>query len=131
MRHMRSGLRTDVTRTFAAGVVALLILGCQDSVSPTQSAAISVTVKLAGVYPLDGFAITVDDRPMTLLKTEASLVVRGLASGKHTVALVALAPNCTSDAANPVTVETSSADVSAVEFRVRCIATTGSIAVAV
>lgn len=124
-------MRSEVTRIFAACVLVLQVSACKDAVAPTNSAAISVSVKLAGVYPLAGFAITVDDRPMTLLKSEPSLVVRGLASGKHTVALVGLAQNCTSDAANPVIVQTSSADLSPVEFRVSCVATTGLIAVAV
>ena len=127
---MPAKTRTNIKAIFAAGVVALQLLGCHDAVAPIQSSAITVSVKLAGVYPFEGFEIRVDDRPLTLLKTQPGLVVRGLSSGRHTVALVGLAPNCTSDAANPVTVETSSAGLSAVEFRVTCVATTGLIAIA-
>lgn len=112
-------------------MVALQILGCKDSVSPPQSAAISVTVHVAGLYPFDGFQIQVDGRAMTLLKSEASLVVRGLSLGSHTVSVVGLPSTCHSDGANPATVQTSSADLSAVEFHVSCFTTDGAIALAV
>lgn len=131
---MRSRLRGGITAIFAAGVVVLQMLACKESVSsvsPDPPAAISISVKVAGTYPYDGVQLEVDGRPMTLLIREPNVVVRGLSPGTHTVALVGLAANCRSDGANPVTVETSSAKLSDVEFRVSCFASTGAIAIAV
>jgi Tol biopolymer transport system component len=128
---MRHRIPSHLTATLAAGLVVSQVLGCSDTVAPTPSAAIRVSVRLAGVYPFDGFAILVDHRPMTLLKTESSLVVRGLSAGSHTVALAGLASNCRNDGSNDVTVDTSSGELSTVEFHVSCLASTGAIAVAV
>jgi hypothetical protein len=128
---MPSELRTCVRAIFAAGAIALLAAGCKDVVSPSHSAAISVTVKLAGVYPFDGFAIRVDDRPITIQKSEPSLVVSGISPGTHTVSLVGLPATCATAGPNPITVETSSADVLNVEFEVNCLTTSGAIAVSV
>ena len=129
---MPAKVRSGRTPIYAAAVVLLQILGCRDSlVSSEQSAAISVSVKVAGVFPSKSFRIQVDGRTMTLPINEGSLVVRGLADGTHTVAIVELPANCQSDGANPVTLETSAANLSRLEFRVSCVATTGAIAIAV
>jgi Tol biopolymer transport system component len=107
-------------------------VGCKDAVSPSESSAISISVKVAGVYPSDRFRIQVDANPeQTLLTTAGSLVVRALHAGTHTVAILGLPPDCRNDGSNPVSVETSSGNLSAVEFRVSCFASTGAIAVAV
>jgi Tol biopolymer transport system component len=68
---------------------------------------------------------------MTLPKTEPSVVVRGLPAGEHTVSLVALPTTCSIEGANPVTVQTATADLASVRFDVNCVATSGAIAVAV
>jgi TolB protein len=128
---MKSSARTNMKNKIAAGIVFLLCLGCKDATSPNQSAAISVSVKLAGVYPFYGFAFRVDDRPVTLPTTEPSLIVRGLSAGTHTVALVGLPETCVITGVNPVTVETSPADLSTVQFDVNCLASAGAISVAV
>jgi Tol biopolymer transport system component len=119
-----------MTTMFAAAIVGLSVVGCTDAASPYDSAAINVRVTVAGVYPLDGFSVQVDGSPMTLPRTDASLIVRGLSSGAHTVALVGMPANCQSDGDNPATVETSFQKLSNVEFHVSCLATTGVIAVA-
>jgi TolB protein len=128
---MRLRARSEIRAIFAAAVVVLPMLACKEAVSPDLPAAISITVKVAGTYPYDGVQLEVDGRPMTLLLREPSVVVRGLSPGTHTVALVGLAADCQNDGANPVTVETSSANLSGVEFRVSCFASTGAIAIAV
>ena len=128
---MRVRMSSSVKAIFAAGVVVSQMLGCKDAVAPDPAAAISVSVEVAGVYPSDWFQIEVDGRSMTLPASEKTLVVRPLSAGTHTVTLVGLPPNCFTDGPNSARVETSNADLSAVEFRVSCVATTGVIAVAV
>ena len=126
-------VRKGVAAVFASGIVLLQSLGCKEAVSPSEPAPITlnVSVKLAGVYPFDGFEIRVDGRPMTLLKTKPGLVVSDLEPGAHTVSLVLPAPECKTDGSNPVTIETASGDSARVQFGVTCVQTTGTIAVEV
>jgi len=117
-------------RLSAVGLLAMQLLACKDAVAPNESTGIIVTVKLAGVYPFDAFGIRIDDRPMSLSKSEPGLVITGLNAGSHTVALSQLPANCQNDGPTQLTVQTTSANLSAADFRVTCIAVNGSIAIA-
>lgn len=119
---MRVRLKSYVKAIFASAAVVSQLLGCNDAVSPNQSAAIRITVKVDGIFPSDRFEIQVDGKSMTLLATEGKLVVRTLAAGTHTVSLVGLPEGCALQGVNPLLVETSSGTLSTVEFGVNCFA---------
>ena len=124
-------MRSRSINVFVAALAASQMIGCKDAVAPNESTGIIVTVKLAGVYPLDAFGLRIDDRPMSLFKTEPGLVVTGLTAGTHTVSLLQLPSNCQTEGATQLTVKTTSANLSAADFRVTCLAVNATIGLAI
>jgi WD40 repeat protein len=109
----------SVKWVFVAGAVVLQVLGCRDGVSPEPS-SLSVSVNVAGEFPSDRFQIEVDGKPVTLLVSDRSVLLKGLSHGAHTVSLVGLPQNCVIDGENPRTVETV-ADLFTVVFSLNCL----------
>ena len=103
------------------------LVACTDAVAPNQ-AGISVNVKVAGSFPLDGFQIEVDGHANKLTAADKGLLVGGLSSGTHTVSLAGMPSGCVANGDTKLVVQTSGANQTEVEFRVSCF-TTGAIAV--
>lgn len=114
-----------------AAILVLQLSGCADTqVGPAELSQLNVSIAVSGVDANDGFLITLDGGAQHVLSAAVGLVLRSVASGKHTIALSGFPGNCTLDGPNPLVVNVAPSGVARVDFRLSCTATTGVIAVA-
>ena len=111
----------------AAALFLVLATAC-DGPTPTvpDAGEILVSVQTSGGDPdADGYEVVVgSDMRRLLLGPTGSVVIDGLETGTYTVALAAVAENCTVTGANPLTVTVATGTIVIVKFEITC-ATTG------
>jgi Tol biopolymer transport system component len=103
-------------------------LACNgDSIIAPSSGTLRVSASTIGVpVGAAGYTLQVDTRPAQPL---GALSLMEIVPGNHTIQLGGLASNCSVDGENPRAVSVTAGETVAVNFKVLCTATTGSIQV--
>jgi dipeptidyl aminopeptidase/acylaminoacyl peptidase len=129
---MRRSARIGGPFSLLTAVLVLQSAGCGDThVGPAEQSALSISVTIIGVDTDEPFLISLDGLDPRPLSAADGLVLRSIASGRHTLTLSGFRENCSVDGPNPIVVDAPPAGVVRVDFHVTCTATTGVIAVAI
>src|SRR5207249_4045743 len=116
------------TRLALVALAAALSTACGEGPLVPTTGAIRVALTTTGADPdADGYAVTLDGAAPQTVGVNATLLLRDLGTGSHTVALSGLAANCTASGENPRGVTVRAGDTVQVAFAVACVAVTGTI----
>src|SRR5437773_921536 len=116
------------TRLALVALAAALSTACGEGPLVPTTGAIRVALTTTGADPdADGYAVTLDGAAPQTVGVNATLLLRDLGTGSHTVALSGLAANCTASGENPRGVTVRAGDTVQVAFAVVCVAVTGTI----
>src|SRR5436190_2209264 len=123
------------TRLAVVALAAALSTACGEGPLVPTTGAIRIALTTTGADPdADGYAVTLDGTAPRTVGVNATLVLRDLGTGSHSVALAGLAANCPVAADNPRTVSVTTGavkrDTARTTFQVTCVATTAVIEVA-
>jgi Tol biopolymer transport system component len=108
-------------------------LGCsgEDLEAPTTG-ILEITTATAGAEPdTDGYVVTVDDGPQTVIGATATFQLQNVESGDHSVQLAGIAENCAVAGENPRSIQVDAGKTARLDFVVTCVAAAGTIQVAV
>src|SRR5213596_157558 len=90
------------TRLALVALAAALSTACGEGPLVPTTGAIRVALTTTGADPdADGYAVTLDGAAPQTVGVNATLLLRDLGTGSHTVALSGLAANCTASGENP------------------------------
>ena len=93
----------------------------QPQPNPETSGAIQVTTSTTGgSLDVDGYTVAVDDGVPQVAATNGILTVDELEPGAHGLELAGVAPNCTVQGENPISVSVLSGETAVVTFSVVC-----------
>jgi probable HAF family extracellular repeat protein len=108
---------------------ALNGLSCSgDDVGPAPNGSIEIVTATSGTAPdLDGYAVTIDGGPQTVVTASGTLRSDNLASGTHSVRLTGVAAQCSVQGENPRLVMVEAGATAHVSFTIACDAATGSL----
>src|SRR5436190_22784548 len=116
------------TRLAVVALAAALSTACGEGPLVPTTGAIRIALTTTGADPdADGYAVTLDGTAPRTVGVNATLVLRDLGTGSHSVALAGLAANCTASGENPRGVTVRAGDTVQVAFAVVCVAVTGTI----
>src|SRR2546422_518343 len=116
------------TRLALVALAAALSTACGEGPLVPTTGAIRIALSTIGADPdADGYAVTLDGAAPQTVGVNATLVLRDLGTGSHSVALAGLAVNCTASGENPRGVTVRAGDTVQVAFAVVCVAVTGTI----
>ena len=116
------------TRLALVALAAALSTACREGPLVPTTGAIRIALTTTGADPdADGYAVTLDGTAPRTVGVNATLVLRDLGTGSHSVALAGLAANCTASGENPRGVTVRAGDTVQVAFAVVCVAVTGTI----
>src|SRR4051812_35272242 len=125
LRQVRLGLLTT------GAVFAGTSCGGEDIQAPTTG-ILEITTATSGSEPdTDGFVITVDDGPPTVIGANATLQLQNVEAGNHVVHLAGLAETCTVAGENPRAIQVEAGKTATLGFVVTCATPGGSILVSV
>src|SRR2546422_3952239 len=116
------------TRLALVALAAALSTACGEGPLVPTTGAIRIALSTIGADPdADGYAVTLDGAAPQTVGVNATLVLRDLGTGSHSVALAGLAVNCAASGENPRGVTVRAGDTVQVAFAVVCVAVTGTI----
>src|SRR5256712_13063570 len=116
------------TRLALVALAAALSTACGEGPLVPTTGAIRIALTTTGADPdADGYAVTLDGAAPQTVGVNATLVLRDLGTGSHSVALAGLAVNCAASGENPRGVPVRAGDTVQVAFAVVCVAVTGTI----
>src|SRR5205809_991613 len=116
------------TRLAVVALAAALSTACGEGPLVPTTGAIRIALTTTGADPdADGYAVTLDGTAPRTVGVNATLVLRDLGTGSHSVALAGLAANCTASGENPRGVTVRAGDTVQVAFAVVCVAITATI----
>src|SRR5437773_786576 len=116
------------TRLAVVALAAALSTACGEGPVVPTTGAIRIALTTTGADPdADGYAVTLDGTAPRTVGVNATLVLRDLGTGSHSVALAGLAVNCTASGENPRGVTVRAGDTVQVAFAVVCVAITATI----
>ena len=104
-----------VTATAGATVNLDFVVTC------AANGAVRMTVGTTGVNPDGAYQVSIDGGVQTLSVTDGSIVLASMAAGDHSIALFDIAPNCTVNGPNPVTLTVIAAVTTDLRFAVTCV----------
>src|SRR6266516_5242816 len=115
-------------RLAVVALAAALSTACGEGPLVPTTGAIRIALTTTGADPdADGYAVTLDGTAPRTVGVNATLVLRDLGTGSHSVALAGLAVNCTASGENPRGVTVRAGDTVQVAFAVVCVAITATI----
>jgi Tol biopolymer transport system component len=115
----------------AVGLLAVLVVACQDSTSPViRPGAIALGITTTGAdIDGDGYYVYVDSYTGSVrsVGTTSSLTFDSLKAGPHRITLTGLAHNCQTAEPNPQTFEVEPGMVTTVTFTLTCVTYRGAV----
>ncbi len=115
-------MRRHLVLVLVAGGV--LLQACNDGPQEPALGALRVSVAtIGGDLDLDGYTVAVDGGSPLRVPIDGAIVVPGLATGSHDVALGDVAANCTVAGPNPTAVSVARNDTAQVAYGIACVAT--------
>ena len=115
----------------AGAVVTGLSCGGED-IAALTTGILEITTTTSGLEPdTDGYLITVDDGPQTVIGANATFQRQDVESGDHSVRLVGVAENCALAGENPRSIQVVAGKTATLDFVIACTAATGTVRVSV
>jgi Tol biopolymer transport system component len=124
----------SLATTAAAFLLAFGGCGSSDTTGPNpqptaETGSIAVTAVTTGSDPDDAYLVAVDGNAEGAIGANATLTVKNLSAGSHTVSFTGVAANCTASNGTQQTATVTVGDTTAVEFAVACVPNTGTFRV--
>jgi alpha-tubulin suppressor-like RCC1 family protein len=110
--------------------VALWAIACSDQGPSRSIGAARVSLTTVGLdLDADGYTLTLDGGPPQAVTISGSVILTGVTSGAHTLALGDVAANCTPSDANTRALNVIAGDTADATFAVTCTSTFASVSV--
>jgi WD40-like Beta Propeller Repeat len=115
----------------AGSLLAGLRCGGEDIAAPTTG-NLEITTSTSGPDPdPDGYVITVDDGPQTVIGANATFQQVNVEAGDHSVRLAGIAENCSAAGQNPRSIQVEIGKTASLDFVITCTPIAGAIRVSV
>ena len=111
--------------SYATTTTVAFVVTCNASTGAVQ---VTTTTTGTDVDP-DGYSAIVDSASGSVVATNGTVTISGLSPGAHSIALTAVAPNCTVTPPNPRAVTVTVGATTPVAFDIACTATNGTLRV--
>src|ERR1051325_4465249 len=122
--------RRQSARAAIGGLVALWAIACSDQGPSRSIGAARVSLTTVGLdLDADGYTLTLDGGPPQAVTISGSVILTGVTSGAHTLALGDVAANCTPSDANTRALNVIAGDTADATFAVTCTSTFASVSV--
>ena len=117
-------------RRLWGGAFAIVVLACSGTEPILPTGSVRVTTATAGTdLDPDGYTVTLDEGQPQPVAVNGAVLLTGLTSGAHALALGGVAANCIPNDANASALNVVAGDTADVAFTVTCTSTFASVSV--